>query len=118
MTAAHPPDDRRDDRFDGRRDDRSDAGRDDPMLEAVTRRQRRKERDRAEGRRGVAGALGTFGIVGWSVAVPTLVGVMLGGWIDARTASDRSWTLTLLIAGVVVGCVNAAYWVRREVDRD
>ena len=98
--------------------DRRDDPTDDPMLEAVTRRQRRKERDRAEGRRGIGGALGTFGIVGWSVAVPTLLGVALGGWIDAQVASDRSWTLTLLIAGVVVGCVNAAYWVRKEVDRD
>lgn len=111
MNAPDPPD--------GRADERPDVGAsDDAMLEAVRRRQRRKERDRAEGRRGVGGALGTFGIVGWSVAVPTLLGVALGGWLDARTDGPRSWTLTLLLAGVVVGCVNAAYWVRREVDRD
>lgn len=102
-------------RTDAQTDD-ADPG--DAMLDAVTRRQRRKERDRAEGRRGVGGALGTFGIVGWSVAVPTLLGVALGGWLDARADGPRSWTLTLLLAGVVVGCVNAAYWVRREVDRD
>lgn len=57
--------------------------------------------------------LGMFGIVGWSVVIPTLIGVALGVWIDHTWASQYSWTLMLLIAGLLIGCVNAWYWVRK-----
>jgi len=57
--------------------------------------------------------LGMFGIVGWAVAIPTLIGVALGLWIDRTWPSQYSWALMFLILGVIVGCINAAYWVRR-----
>ncbi|PKN53657.1 MAG: ATPase F0F1 [Deltaproteobacteria bacterium HGW-Deltaproteobacteria-13] len=57
--------------------------------------------------------LGMFGIVGWAVAIPTLVGIALGLWIDRTWPTRYSWALMLLIAGVMVGCMNAAYWVRK-----
>lgn len=59
-------------------------------------------------------SIGLFGLVGWSVAVPTLLGLALGRWIDTTWPSHISWTLTLLIAGVVIGCVNAWHWVAQE----
>lgn len=58
--------------------------------------------------------LGMFGLVGWSVAIPTLIGIALGVWIDLKSASQYSWTLMLLIIGIVVGCLNAWFWVSRE----
>ena len=61
--------------------------------------------------------LGMFGIVGWAVAIPTLVGVALGLWIDRTWPTQYSWALMLLIAGVMVGCINAAYWVRKVRSR-
>jgi len=57
--------------------------------------------------------LGMFGVVGWSVAIPTLIGIALGLWIDQNLPSRFSWTLMLLIAGVTAGCMNAWYWVKR-----
>ncbi len=57
--------------------------------------------------------LGMFGIVGWAVAIPTLIGIALGLWIDRSWPSQYSWALMLLIAGVIVGSINAAYWVRK-----
>jgi len=57
--------------------------------------------------------LGMFGIVGWAVAIPTLIGIALGLWIDRTWPSQYSWALMLLIAGVVIGCINASYWVRK-----
>lgn len=57
--------------------------------------------------------LGMFGIVGWAVAIPTLIGIALGLWIDRTWPTRYSWALMLLIAGVMVGCMNAAYWVRK-----
>jgi ATP synthase protein I len=61
--------------------------------------------------------LGTFGLVGWSVAIPTLIGIGLGVWIDSRWPSRFSWTLMFLFAGVVVGCFNAWYWVQQMTER-
>jgi ATP synthase protein I len=58
--------------------------------------------------------LGMFGIVGWSVAIPTLIGVAIGIWIDQTWPSQFSWTLMLLIGGVMIGCLNAWYWVRKS----
>lgn len=58
--------------------------------------------------------LGMMGMVGWSVAAPTLLGAFVGGWLDSRYPEGRSWTLALLVAGLVTGCVNAWYWVTKE----
>lgn len=58
--------------------------------------------------------LGMMGLVGWSVAVPTLVGAGLGLWLDAHHPADHSWTLMLMPIGLALGCFNAWRWVSRE----
>jgi ATP synthase protein I len=78
----------------------------------------RKLKARAEGRRDVWFGVGMFGLVGWSVAIPTIIGIVLGLWIDARLQDRISWTLTLLFIGAALGCVNAWYWVKRESGHD
>ena len=60
--------------------------------------------------------LGMFGVIGWSVAVPTLLGAMLGAWLDRHHASRHSWTLALLVAGLVIGCANAWHWVSDQTS--
>ena len=82
----------------------------------VARKAERKRKAAEEQDRGVWFSLGLFGLVGWSIALPTLLGIALGVWIDTRWPSRISWTLTLLFVGVVVGCLNAWYWVRQEGD--
>jgi len=86
--------------------------------EEVLRKEERKMKARREKERGVWFGLGMFGLIGWSVAVPALTGVGLGIWIDTKWPSRFSWTLMLLFAGVIVGCLNAWYWVRRESRHD
>ncbi len=61
--------------------------------------------------------LGMMGLVGWSVAVPTLLGAALGIWLDKSYPGVHSWTLTLLIIGLAMGCLNAWHWVAKE-DRE
>jgi ATP synthase protein I len=58
--------------------------------------------------------LGMFGVIGWSVTVPTLLGAMLGLWLDRRHPSAHSWTLALLVAGLVLGCANAWHWISNQ----
>jgi ATP synthase protein I len=59
-----------------------------------------------------------FGLVGWSVAVPALIGVAVGLWIDARWPSRFSWTLMLLVLGMALGCLNAWNWISRESQEE
>jgi|SRR5665647_444774 len=58
--------------------------------------------------------LGMMGLIGWSVAVPTVLGAAFGIWLDHRHPGSHSWTLMLLIIGLVIGCLNAWHWVRKE----
>jgi ATP synthase protein I len=84
------------------------------LEEQITAKEVRKVRARHAGSRTVWFGLGMFGLVGWSVAVPALIGIALGLWIDARWPSRFSWTLMLLVGGVALGCLNAWRWVSRE----
>ncbi len=61
--------------------------------------------------------LGMMGLVGWSVAMPTLLGAALGLWLDKRYAGEHSWTLALLAVGLGLGCFNAWHWIVKE-DRE
>ena len=74
----------------------------------------RKRKAQRENDRTVWFGLGMVGLVGWSVAAPTLLGAMLGLWWDQRHPGAHSWTLALLAAGLVIGCANAWHWISRE----
>lgn len=63
---------------------------------------------------GIWRGLGMMGIIGWSVTIPTLLGAGLGFWIDSHFPGSISWTLTILILGLLLGCANAWHWVRKE----
>jgi ATP synthase protein I len=58
---------------------------------------------------------GMSGLVGWSVTVPTLLGVALGVWVDKHHPSLYSWTLMFMLIGLIIGCLNAWHWVSREI---
>jgi len=58
--------------------------------------------------------LGMSGLIGWSVAVPTVAGAMIGLWWDNHHPGAHSWTLILLTIGLCVGCANAWHWVDQE----
>ena len=58
--------------------------------------------------------LGMFGMVGWSVVVPSVLGALLGFWLDRKHPVFFSWTLSLLLAGLVIGCMMAWYWIVTE----
>jgi ATP synthase protein I len=85
-----------------------------PMADEVGAKADRKLKARRDGTPGVWLGLGMMGLIGWSVAVPTLLGAALGAWLDHHYAGSHSWTLALLVGGLVLGCVNAWRWVASE----
>jgi len=82
--------------------------------EQVAAQATRKLKARVATGRNVWFGFGMFGLIGWSVAIPTLLGAMLGIWLDGRYPGTHSWTLALLVAGLFVGCGSAAHWVSKE----
>jgi ATP synthase protein I len=74
----------------------------------------RKLKARRNSTQGVWFGLGMMGLIGWSVAIPTLLGAALGLWLDRRFPGGRSWTLALLVGGLMIGCLNAWFWVSKE----
>ncbi len=86
--------------------------------EQVSRKEQRRIRSRGQqDEGGIWYGLGMFGIIGWSVAVPTLVGLALGIWLDSRLPGEFSWTLILMSAGLLLGGFIAYTWVKREHER-
>ncbi len=80
---------------------------------ATRRIKARRSRDR-----NIWFGVGMFGVVGWTIAMTTLIGVVMGVWIDHAWPSSYSWTLTFLFIGLIVGCMNAWYWVNKESRSD
>lgn len=86
------------------------------FLKKITRKAQRKLHARQSHAQVWLG-MKMFGLVGWAVSVPTLLGIGLGIWIDRRVQSQYSWTLMLLLIGIGLGCFNAWYWVSKEGQR-
>ena len=58
--------------------------------------------------------LGTFGMIGWSIAVPTVAGAFLGLWLNRVLPQDFSWPIALILGGAAVGGMIAWNWVAKE----
>ncbi|MBK8517087.1 MAG: AtpZ/AtpI family protein [Saprospiraceae bacterium] len=80
----------------------------------VEKKAQRKLKAMHNDNRSVWFGLGMMGIVGWTIVVPTLLGALLGIWLDRKYPQTFSWTLTLLIIGLGVGCMIAWRWVTKE----
>lgn len=98
---------------DGKRDNRKE-----PLGDEIGRHAERKRRARERDNRSAWFGLGMFGLIGWSVAIPTLIGIAVGIWCDRRWPGEISWTLTFLIIGIALGCFNAWHWIKQESKRD
>lgn len=85
-----------------------------PLGDEIGEKAKRKLRAKREDSSGVWFGLGMMGLIGWSVAIPTVLGAALGIWLDKHYPGSHSWTLMLLIIGLTVGCLNAWNWVSRE----
>lgn len=84
------------------------------FTQQVAAKEARKLRAREEHNQSLWFGLGLLGLIGWSIVVPTLLGLALGLWIDGRFPSQFSWTLMLMVAGLGLGCLNAWKWVDHQ----
>jgi ATP synthase protein I len=95
------------------------ANRPDPDLfsQQVSEKEDRKLNALREKKNSPWSGLGMFGMIGWSVVVPSLLGTALGRWLDKTHPVSFSWTLSLMIIGLFAGCLIAWRWIDKE-DKD
>lgn len=82
----------------------------DQLGQAARTRQERRARWQSEGERSIGQNLAMIGTLGWTVVVPTLLGVFAGRWLDRQFGTGIFWSLGLLVAGLAFGCSLA--WKR------
>ncbi len=87
------------------------------LLEKIKKDSTKKIKSKEEGSEVMFG-LGLFGIVGWSVSIPTIMGIALGVFLDKRFSQSFSWTLTLLFVGIILGSFNAWRWIKEKTRDD
>ncbi len=89
----------------------------DEFRRSVGSKEQRKMRAEQKGTVGAWSAFGAMGAVGWLVALPVVLGSLLGAWMDYRWPAKINWTLTMLGAGLFVGCLFAGIWMNREKNK-
>lgn len=94
--------------------DPADRERIEALRRTIRRKSLRHERARRHRRPSVLSYLGTFGLVGWTVTIPTLAGLAFGLYIDSVVESERSFTIVFMLLGVAIGLVTAWYWIQQE----
>lgn len=56
-----------------------------------------------------------WGSAGWYIPVPTAIGALIGRWLDGKYPQEGlSWSLNLMLVGLVFGVFAAAQWLKRE----
>lgn len=78
--------------------------------EEVRRHRERRASAQRESRRSIGQDLALVGVIGWTLVIPALLGIYGGRVLDRRFGTGVFWTLGLLVAGIVLGCVLA--WQR------
>ena len=84
---------------------------------AIRRRAQRMQESRDEPSFSPLSGLGVFGVIGWSVAIPTVGGAFLGVWLNKVAPQDFSWPIALILGGVVVGAMVAWSWIDKNRDK-
>ncbi|MBU3824904.1 MAG: AtpZ/AtpI family protein [Candidatus Oceanisphaera merdipullorum] len=86
----------------------------DKAAEAMRRSAQRIKQARSTKHLSPLRGFGSFGIIGWSVAVPTVGGAFLGMWLDKVAPQSFSWPMALILGGLVIGIIIAWSWINKE----
>lgn len=90
----------------------------DPRVEDIGRHARRMKSARDHPGMSPLRGLGAFGMIGWSIAVPTVAGAFLGLWLDRTLPQEFPWTIALILGGAALGIFIAWGWISKEGGDD
>lgn len=89
----------------------------DASVTAIRRRAERMQQTRNQPKYSPLSGLGVFGVIGWSIAIPTVGGAFLGVWLNRVAPQSFSWPIALILGGVVVGAMVAWSWIDKTRDK-
>ncbi|HHX33798.1 MAG TPA: ATPase F0F1 [Gammaproteobacteria bacterium] len=89
----------------------------DASAAAIRRRAQRMQETRNERKYSPLSGLGVFGVIGWSIAIPTVAGAFLGVWLNRVAPQNFSWPIALILGGVVVGAMVAWSWIDKNQSK-
>jgi ATP synthase protein I len=84
------------------------------MQRAVRLREQRSERWKKEGERSLWQNLSMVGALGWLIVTPTLLGVLLGRWLDRSFDTGIFFSGALIFLGVALGSYLAWQRIKKE----
>lgn len=84
------------------------------METAVQLRRQREEFWRRTGERPLWRNVSMIGALGWLIVTPTLLGVLIGRWLDVRFGTGIFWSGALIMLGAALGGYLA--WQRIEKE--
>jgi len=88
---------------------------DEIMAEAARQAAERVRKGIANPEPSLGARLGQIGVLGWTIVVPTLLGVLLGRWLDHRLGSGIFFSAPLLMIGAGAGFWFAWKWMHRDL---
>jgi ATP synthase protein I len=86
----------------------------DGLLHSIRTRGERHRRWLREGEPSLGRHLAQVGVLGWTIVVPALIGILIGQWLDRRFGTGIFWTGPLLMVGVALGCWSAWKWMQSK----
>jgi ATP synthase protein I len=89
----------------------------DRMAHAARRAAQHAQQGRDEPEPSLGRRLGQIGILGWTVIVPTLAGVVLGRWLDRALGTRVFFSAPLVMIGAGIGLWSAWKWMHRQGGR-
>ena len=93
-----------------------------PTADALARAAReavqRKRRAEREPEPSLGSRLGQIGILGWTIVLPTLLGLAIGHWLDKHFATGVFFSALLLMVGAAIGLWSAWKWMHRQTRQD
>ena len=62
----------------------------------------------------LARRFGQIGILGWTIVIPVLAGVLVGGWLDRLLDAGIVFSAALTMAGAALGLWLAFRWMHEQ----
>jgi ATP synthase protein I len=92
-----------------------DNDRQNDLYRSVEQREERRARWEREGERPLWQNLSMIGALGWLVVTPTVLGALIGRWLDRTYGQGVFWTGSLIFLGAAIGFY--LIWQRMQSDQ-
>lgn len=84
------------------------------MAKAAKQAANRAESERRDPEPSFGARLGQIGVLGWTIVVPTLLGLLIGRWLDRQFDTRVFFSAPLLMLGAASGLWFAWKWMHRQ----